>query len=416
MIKNIRKFAKGYYIPDPNSPNGFKFVEGSSNGYSYDNKTGVLYKNNNLVYGINGSYSKETSPQYKNASYIETPIEYTDRPVVSTVSPYQDIYTDMGSMFDRDIVEQQIIPRVSVTGLVSQRVPIKNIKTIPQVPRINIPIVQYTPTEKVSQNYLDSKVEVPSIQVDQEAPKIEVVPMAPSYPNVPIEEIPVYDPLDYEDLTFNYIPNVTVSANNEIASTPVDTGRNLSVSDNFDTLIRNYWRYGGQPIYNVGDIPLYQMLYDQKIINQQQYEFAKRTKRRPHAARYGVPNSLHKRAPMNLGNGVSALYAYDFSPRGVSFGQFLNSIYNNKELVNYLLTHNIGILEEFATDENLRGRAGGAALMRHTHATGPHTHWGPDGTARAMTIVRLKMAGYPVPDDIYRWALAKARPLKQYIR
>lgn len=194
------------------------------------------------------------------------------------------------------------------------------------------------------------------------------------------------------------------------SSAPSSTPSTVTVTSNADSdlekQIIQYWSNGahrGGTTYTRGETPIYQLLYNRGLITRDEYTHEKNQ----HPRVGGNPNSFHKLGYFDLGNGNRTLHAYDFSPVGNDYTKFLTSVYNDKDLVNYLLSHGLGILEEFESDFNLGGRAGGRRLKAKTKASGDHTHWGPDVKARAYTLVRLKKAGYPVPDNIYNEALKR---------
>ena len=141
---------------------------------------------------------------------------------------------------------------------------------------------------------------------------------------------------------------------------------------------------------------------DKKLIDIGTYTKKKSQGPRPANASYGSKHSKHKLGFISIPGGGRTLHAYDFSPPDRNFMKFLNNVYKDRELVDYMLTHKLGILEEFDGPSLL-----GGGIKKQTRATGDHTHWGPDVKARAMTIIRLKQHGYDVPDDVYKAAYTK---------
>ena len=197
------------------------------------------------------------------------------------------------------------------------------------------------------------------------------------------------------------VPSITISGNPSADGTKDYTPKStVSVSDSFESLIKKYWN-DGKPIdidYSMGGVPLYQILYDKGIISTAVYNHKKNQGPRSANANYGAKNSNHKEGFINIPGGGRTLHAYDFTPKSGGFMKTLDQIYSDPEMVNYMLIHNIGLIEEFYEKGGIRGGKFG------WRRTGDHFHGGPDALARAMTIVRLKEKGYPVPDYIYKQA------------
>lgn len=105
---------------------------------------------------------------------------------------------------------------------------------------------------------------------------------------------------------------------------------------------------------------------------------------RPSNAGYGVPNSNHKRRDPYTGNAM----ARDISiPGGTDYDYtaFRSMLLNNQRVREYLAAKNWGILNELTP-----------SIMKRTHATGRHFHFGPDSSARRTWKQWLSTPHIPV--------------------